>query len=137
VWPTRKLSTIHAYGKLYWEKIKPILDERWDQYIAENPDAGGKHLRSNWLNCQNKLLRELLDAETEEVKKEVEQRREEGIVSQSDHCVRSRSGISGFGDLGQDYEDGFRRGVVPKREISHVMHHVTWRVTSEDYTSQT
>jgi len=82
--PTRKLSTIHGYGKLYWEKIKPILDEWWDQYIAENPDAGGKHLRSNRLNCQNKLLRELLDAETEEVKKEVEQRREEGIVSDDD-----------------------------------------------------
>ena len=78
--PTRKLSTTHAYGKLYWNKIKPVLDERWDQYIAENPDAGGKHLRSNWLRYQNKLLRELLDAKPDGVKKEVEQRREEGIA---------------------------------------------------------
>jgi len=79
--PTRKLSTTHAYGKIYWDKIKPILDERWDQYIAENPDAGGIHVRTNRLSYQNKLLKELLDAEPEDVKKEVEQRREEGITS--------------------------------------------------------
>ena len=42
------------------------------------------------------------------------------------------SGISGFGDLGRDYKDGFRRGVVPKREIGHVRRHVTRRITSED-----
>jgi len=82
--PTRKLSTTHAYGKLYWEKLKPILDERWDQYIAENPGAGGTHLRSNRLNYQNKLLRELLDAEPEDIKKEVERRREEGIAFDDD-----------------------------------------------------
>jgi len=82
--PTRKLSTTHAYGKLYWEKLKPILDERWDQYIAENPDAGGTHLRGNRLNHQNKLLRELLDAEPEDIKKEVERRREEGIAFDDD-----------------------------------------------------
>jgi len=45
-------------------------------------------------------------------------------------------GISGFEDLRQDYKDGFREGVVPKREIGHVIHHVTGRMTSEDYTSQ-
>ena len=82
--PTRKLSTTHAYEKLYWEKIKPILDERWDQYITENPGAGGTHLRSNWLNYQNKLLRELLDAEPEDIKKEVEWCHEEGITFDDD-----------------------------------------------------
>jgi len=58
-------------------------------------------------------------------------------VSRSDHRVRSSSGISGFGDFGRDYEVGFWRGVVPKREIGHVKRHVTVRMTSEDYTSQT
>jgi len=58
-------------------------------------------------------------------------------MSRSDHRVRSSSGISGFGDLGQDYEDGFRRGVVPKGEVGHVRCHVTKRVMSRDYTSQT
>ena len=42
------------------------------------------------------------------------------------------SGISGLGDLGQDYEDGFQRGVVPKGEIDHMRRHVTRRITSED-----
>jgi len=60
-----------------------------------------------------------------------------GLVSQSDHRVRSSLGFSGFGDLGQDYKDGFRRGVVPQREIGHVRRHMTMRMTSEDYTSQT
>jgi len=80
---------------------------------------------------------------TEEVKgrtftranKWVRRRRRE--LSRSDHRVRSSSGISGFGDLGQDYKDGFRRGVVPKGEVSHVKRHVTRVITSKDYTSQT
>jgi len=46
-------------------------------------------------------------------------------------------GILVFGDLGQDYEDGFQRGVVPRKEVGHVRHHVTRRMTSEDYTSRT
>jgi len=80
----RKLSTTHAYGKLYWERLKPILDERWGQHIAENPDASGEHLRSEWLKYQNNLLRELLDSEPEDVKKEVDWCREEGISPDDD-----------------------------------------------------
>jgi len=57
-------------------------------------------------------------------------------MSQSDHCVRSSLGFSGFGDLGRDYKDGFQRGVVPKGEFGHVRRHVTNEMTSEDYTSQ-
>ena len=57
-------------------------------------------------------------------------------MSRSDHRVRSSLGISGFRDLGQDYKDGFRRGVVLKEEIDHVRRHVTTGMTSEDYTSQ-
>jgi len=47
------------------------------------------------------------------------------------------SGILEFGDLRQDYKDGFWRGVIPKGKIGHVRHHVTGRMTSKDYTSQT
>ena len=61
---------------------------------------------------------------------------EAAVLSRSDRRVRSSSGISGFGDLGRDYEDGFRRRVVPKREIGHVKRHVTIGMTSEDYTSR-
>ena len=45
-------------------------------------------------------------------------------------------GISGFGNLGQDCKDGFQRGVILEEEISHVRHHVTKGIMSEDYTSQ-
>jgi len=34
-------------------------------------------------------------------------------------------GISEFRDPGQDYKDGFQRGVVPRREVGHVRHHMT------------
>jgi len=47
-----------------------------------------------------------------------------------------KSGILGFRDLRQDYKDGFWQGVIPRREIGHMRHHVTRRITSEDYTSQ-
>ena len=57
-------------------------------------------------------------------------------MSWSDHRVRLRLGFSEFRDLGQDYEDGFRGGVVPKGEIGHVGCHVTRKMTSEDYTSR-
>lgn len=77
--PTRKLSSTQAYGRLYWPKLKPILDERWDEHIAENPDASGK--RGEQLRHRNKALKELLSTETDEVKEEVERRREEGIAS--------------------------------------------------------
>jgi len=36
-------------------------------------------------------------------------------MSRSDHRVRLSLGISGFGDLGQDYEDGFQRGGRSKK----------------------
>ena len=54
------------------------------------------------------------------------------LMSRSDHCVKSSSGILVFGDLGQDYKDGFQSGVVPKGEIGHVRCHVTMRMTSKD-----
>jgi len=57
-------------------------------------------------------------------------------MSRSDHCVLVKSGILEFGDLRQDYEDGFQEGVVPNREIGHVRRHITRGMTSEDYTSR-
>ena len=81
--PTRKLSSTHAYTKLYYSsKLKPIVDEAWKQHVAENPGKVG--VRGERLRHQNKLLAELLSNETEEVKQKVEQCREEGIASDSD-----------------------------------------------------
>ena len=45
-------------------------------------------------------------------------------------------GSRGSGISDEIYEDGFRRGVVPRREIGHVRRHVTRVVTRGDYTSR-
>ena len=80
--PTRKLSATHAYTRLYYaSKLKPIVDEAWEQHVAKNPgEIWGKGDR---LKYQNKLLAELLSDETEEVKQKVEQCREEGIAPEA------------------------------------------------------
>ena len=79
VWPTRKLSAMQAYGKLYLTKLKPVLKERWDQYMEENPGVSGR--KGEQLRHQNGLLKELLSAEPDEVKQRVDKCREEGIAS--------------------------------------------------------
>jgi len=83
VWPTRKLSSTQAYTKLYYpSKLKPIVDKAWEQHVAENP--GKNRGKGDWLRYQNKLLADLLSAETEEVKQKVQQCREEGVASDDD-----------------------------------------------------
>lgn len=81
--PTRKLSATHAYTKLYYaSKLKPIVDEAWEQHVAKNP--GENWGKGDRLKHQNKLLAELLSDESEEVKQKVEQCREEGIAPEAD-----------------------------------------------------
>ena len=77
--PTKKLSFVQAYTKLYYQsKLKPIVDEAWKQHIAENPGEVG---RGDRLKHRNKLIGELFHDEAKEVKQRVEQCREEGIAS--------------------------------------------------------
>jgi hypothetical protein len=85
--PTRKLSTVQAYSRLYYEKkLKVVTDARWEQYIAENPEMKTK--KGEQLRHRNEVLKELLEAETDDVKAEVEKRREEGITS-DDELIES------------------------------------------------
>ena len=77
--PTRKLSAPQAYGRLYRSKLKPILDEKWEQHIANNPDAAGK--KGEQLRYRNELLKELLALEADEIKQRVDSCREEGVFS--------------------------------------------------------
>ena len=79
VQPTRKLSAPQAYGRLYRSKLKPILDEKWEQHVANNPDTAGK--KGEQLRYQNELLKELLAAEVDEVKQRVDSCPEEGVFS--------------------------------------------------------
>ena len=77
--PTRKLSAPQAYGRLYRSKLKPVLDGKWEQHIAKNPDAAGK--KGEQLRYRNELLKELLAAEVDEVKQRVDLCREKGDFS--------------------------------------------------------
>jgi hypothetical protein len=77
--PTRKLSAPQAYGRLYRSKLKPILDKKWEQHIAKNPDAARK--KGEQLRYRNELLKELLAVEMDEVKQRVNSCREEGVFS--------------------------------------------------------
>ena len=85
---TKKLPRVQAYSRLYYEKrLKPITDARWEQYITENPEMKSK--KGERLRHRNVVLKELLDAETDDVKAEVERRREEGIMSDDEDLVES------------------------------------------------
>lgn len=80
---TRKLSSLHAYSRLYYkEKLKVIVDARWEQHIAENPVL--KNRRGEVLRHRNAVIREVFNAETDEIKEEVEKRREEGFFSEEE-----------------------------------------------------
>ena len=77
--PTRKLSAPQAYGRLYRSKLKPVLDGKWEQHIAKNPDGAGK--KGEQLRYRNELLKELLAAEVDEVKQRVDLCHEKGDFS--------------------------------------------------------
>jgi hypothetical protein len=66
----------------YKEKLKAIVEARWEQHIAENPDLEKK--KGEALRHRNAVVREVLNDETEEIKAEVEKRREEGILSEDE-----------------------------------------------------
>jgi hypothetical protein len=85
---TRKLAPVQAYSRLYYDKkLKAITDARWEQYITEKPEMQVK--KGERLRHRNEVIKELLAAETDEVKAEVEQRREEGIDSDDERDVES------------------------------------------------
>jgi hypothetical protein len=61
---------------LYYEdKLKPIIAERWAVHLSTNPDDATK--TGPPLPFRNKIIRELFEEESPEVKAEVEKRRDE------------------------------------------------------------
>jgi hypothetical protein len=79
---SRKLSVTQAYSRLYYEKkLKAIVDARWARHLTENPTGHG---RGEALRLRNAVIKELFDAETEEVKADVKKKREEGSFSDED-----------------------------------------------------
>jgi hypothetical protein len=66
-----------VYSRLYYEtKLKTIISERWKTHLIANPEDASKS--GPPLQFRNKIIRELYDSETPEIKAEVERRREEG-----------------------------------------------------------
>lgn len=58
-----------AYQKLYYEsRIKPVVEWEWAAYKANNPDIR----RLERIQHLNKITRRLFEAESDEVKAEVE-----------------------------------------------------------------
>ena len=78
---SRKLSSVHAYSRLYSDKWKDLVKARWKEFIAENPDKTGKKME---LSIHNMVMKECLDAETDEIKAEVERKREQGYYSEDE-----------------------------------------------------
>lgn len=72
---------MQAYSKLYYDKkLKPVVEEAWEKYLSAHPDL--PHTKGNKLRHRNELLQQLLEGESEEVKEEVNRRREEGISAE-------------------------------------------------------
>jgi hypothetical protein len=78
----RKLQATHAYSALYYEsKLKGIISDRWDAH--EENDSGKKDTKPP-LWFRNKVTKELLEVETDDVKEEVQRYREEGSLDEDD-----------------------------------------------------
>lgn len=102
---------MQAYSRLYYsKKLKTIVDAKWTQYIAKNP-----HLKSRngeALRHRNCVLAELLNAETDEVKAEVERRREEGLFSEDEDVDHDDDAVDGKERQRRATARGFHRKVL-------------------------
>ena len=78
--PTRKLPRYQAYSRIYYEKkLKVIVDALWKRRIDKYPDLKTK---GEALKHRNAVIKELFEDETDEVKAEVDRKREEGDFSE-------------------------------------------------------
>jgi hypothetical protein len=68
------------YQSLYYrEKLKAVVDAAYEEHLRskEGEDLDPSSLKRDRLQIQNRVAREKYEAESEEVKAEVEKRREE------------------------------------------------------------
>jgi hypothetical protein len=76
----RKLQVTHVYSTLYYEsKLKDIISECWDAHEGNN---GEKKDMKPPLWFHNKVTKELLEDETDEVKEEVERYQEDELLDE-------------------------------------------------------
>lgn len=80
---SKKLSASQAYSRLYYDKkLKPTVDAKMSQYFAKNPQLRGN--TGTALRYRNIVTQELLNADTDEVKAEVEKARDEGLFQRGE-----------------------------------------------------
>jgi len=74
------LSATQAYLKLFVDsEMKDSIAAQWKDYVAKNPNKKG-----SGIGHYNAAIRGLYDVETNEVKAEVERKRQEGIFSEDE-----------------------------------------------------
>src|SRR5260221_6777074 len=66
----RILSAPHAYSRLYYDKRREDINTQWEEHVARDPELKGN--RAKAFNHHNAAISASLDAETDEVKAEVE-----------------------------------------------------------------
>ena len=79
----KKLQLTQAYSRLYYtERIKPIILERWALHVENHPEDSDR--QGPPLTFRNKVIKELYQQETAEVKAEVERCRNEDRFPEPD-----------------------------------------------------
>jgi hypothetical protein len=70
---SRRLQLVQAYSRLYYEKkVKDTVDVRYKEYL----ETTAKHEQLSRVAFSANVMKEFFDAETEEVKQEVEKYRD-------------------------------------------------------------
>jgi hypothetical protein len=59
---------------MHGEKLKPKIDNEWEEYTKANPTAG--HSPGGWFTFRNEKMREWYEELSDEGKKEVEEYRQ-------------------------------------------------------------
>jgi len=78
----RKLQLTQMYSRLYWEKIKPVVDERWRENLVLHPEAASE--KGTLLAFRNDIIKEMWDDEPEDVRNKVKRRRDEEVAEDAE-----------------------------------------------------
>lgn len=100
----KRLQPTQAYSRLYYEeKLKEIIAQRWAGHVAMQEDGDAKS-KGPTLPFRNKVIKELYESESAEVKAEVEKHRDAESEDEPD--------VDDFDDKDIDKEEAQRRAKV-------------------------
>ncbi|THH18837.1 hypothetical protein EUX98_g8887 [Antrodiella citrinella] len=137
---SQKLHPYQAYMKLFCKKLRPIINERYDEYKA-SLDEEDEPI-DKW-PFTIKLVQELLSAESDDVKAEVERARDDnsdfdaealvGVSSESPEAKEKQTGLDGSVIIGGKHP---RTGEA----MIYIYHHckttdgeLTWEEATPDF----